>query len=47
MENKGWECPKCGTVHSPGVHTCKVCQPRDNSENGSKLVINPAKEAPR
>lgn len=24
---QGWECPRCGTIHSPDVRTCLLCSP--------------------
>ena len=24
-DDKGWECPKCGSVYSPTVHECWRC----------------------
>lgn len=24
-DNRGWTCPKCGTVYSPSVQTCFKC----------------------
>lgn len=25
---KGWECPKCGSVHAPHVPSCFTCRPK-------------------
>lgn len=37
--NKGWECPRCGMIHSPKVKTCKCgLKESDAKKDGPQLL---------
>lgn len=37
-ENKGWSCPKCGTVYSPEVKTCVKCSVNESKKGGKQVI---------